>query len=92
MFNLLHMASTARFLFVSVNALRVLLVISSKGLLRLWCAIEVGFFGIIPILMRGSSAESESAFKYFVVQVIGSSLIIIRFCFMMAPRIVGSSC
>ena len=53
---------------------------------------EVGFFGIIPILIGGSSAESERAFKYFVVQVIGSSFIVVRFCFIMNPGEMGFLC
>lgn len=43
---------------------------------------EVRFLGALPILIGKSCSEAESRFKYYIVQVVGSSFIILRFCFM----------
>ena len=54
----------------------VVLVIFSKRVFRVWCGIEIRFFGLIPLLVGKSAKEAESRFKYFMVQVMGSSLIL----------------
>nr|YP_784033.1 NADH dehydrogenase subunit 2 [Acanthocardia tuberculata]ABF60139.1 NADH dehydrogenase subunit 2 [Acanthocardia tuberculata] len=70
--------------FFTVSLVGVVLLLCSKGLLGLWCAMELGFLGSMPILIGKSCSEAESSFKYFVAQVIGSSFIIVSFCFMIS--------
>lgn len=40
---------------------------------------EVGFFGFLPILNGKRVAENEAAVKYFIVQRVGSGVILVRF-------------
>lgn len=43
-----------------------------------WLGLEVNLFRVLPLLLGGaSSGEVESCVKYFVIQVIGSGLILL---------------
>lgn len=42
---------------------------------------EIRFLIAMPILIGDSCSESERSFKYFIIQSIGSSLLLIGFCF-----------
>jgi len=41
--------------------------------------LELGFFGFLPILNGKAASENEAAVKYFVIQSVGSGLILVRF-------------
>ena len=48
---------------------------------------ELRFFGFLPILNGKSVAENEAAVKYFIVQRVGSGVMLVRFLFITAERI-----
>ena len=48
---------------------------------------ELRFFGFLPILNGKSVAENEAAVKYFIVQRVGSGVMLVRFLFVTAERI-----
>lgn len=51
--------------------------ISSIHWLGIWAGLELNLIGFLPLLVyQKTSAESESAVKYFIVQAIGSRLLI----------------
>lgn len=81
------MFSPALVVFISVSLLGVLFVFLSRGLLGMWISLELRFFGFLPILNGKSVAENEAAVKYFVVQTVGSGLIIVGFLFMVTGSI-----
>nr|AQZ26099.1 NADH dehydrogenase subunit 2 [Semelidae sp. STW-2017] len=62
--------------FVSVSLIGLVFVFLSTGLLGLWISLELGFFGFIPILNGKTVSENEAAAKYFVVQGVGSGLML----------------
>ena len=62
-------------IFFFIRVLGVLLVIVRKRVVGAWCAIELSFFGAIPIILGKTGEDAEASFKYFLVQVVGSSLI-----------------
>jgi NADH:ubiquinone oxidoreductase subunit 2 (subunit N) len=53
------------------------LVLFSRGLLGMWLRLELAFFGFVPILNGKGVYENESAVKYFVVQRIGSGVLLV---------------
>nr|YP_006576396.1 NADH dehydrogenase subunit 2 [Hiatula diphos]YP_009642896.1 NADH dehydrogenase subunit 2 [Hiatula acuta]AEV94290.1 NADH dehydrogenase subunit 2 [Hiatula diphos]QCQ20460.1 NADH dehydrogenase subunit 2 [Hiatula acuta] len=65
--------------FFVMSLLGTILVLLSSGLLGMWICLELGFFGFIPLLNGKTVGENESAVKYFVVQSIGSGLLLFSF-------------
>lgn len=67
--------------FILVSLIGTVFVLLRRGILGLWVGLELRFFGFIPILNGKTVGENEAASKYFVVQGVGSGLILIRFMF-----------
>ena len=67
----------------------VLLAIFSKRVFRVWCGMEIRFFGVMPLLIGKGWCEAESSFKYFMVQVIGSSFMLTAVLGLMGRVYVG---
>nr|ADU77477.1 NADH dehydrogenase subunit 2 [Babylonia lutosa] len=64
-------------MFLSVMGLGTLLSVSSIHWLGIWAGLEINLIGFLPMLVyQKSTAESESAVKYFIVQALGSSFLI----------------
>nr|AMA07343.2 NADH dehydrogenase subunit 2 [Diodora graeca] len=69
--------------FVVVMLFGLVLSLSSVSWLLVWVGMEVSLIGFIPVICgnsvfgRGGTGASESAMKYFVVQAIGSSLVLV---------------
>ena len=57
----------------------MLCVVVRSGLLGIWLGLELRFFGFLPILNDKTVGENEAACKYFVVQAVGSGLMLVRF-------------
>nr|YP_008475602.1 NADH dehydrogenase subunit 2 [Fulvia mutica]BAN79047.1 NADH dehydrogenase subunit 2 [Fulvia mutica] len=64
---------------MSVSVLGVILTCVSSSVIGVWCGMELSFFGVIPLLVGSSPGEVESAFKYFMVQVVGSGFMLVSF-------------
>lgn len=64
-------------LFVFISLVGALVAVLRRGLLGLWLGLELSFFGFIPILNGKTVYENEAASKYFVVQGVGSGLILV---------------
>ena len=66
------------YIFLSVIGVGTLLSVSSVHWLRIWAGLEVNLIGFLPLLVyQKRVSERESAVKYFVVQALGSSLLIL---------------
>nr|YP_009169446.1 NADH dehydrogenase subunit 2 [Naticarius hebraeus]AKL90643.1 NADH dehydrogenase subunit 2 [Naticarius hebraeus] len=64
------------FLFIFTMTFGTLFSISSSHWLGIWAGLEINLIGFLPILVyQKSMSESESAVKYFIVQALGSSLL-----------------
>jgi len=79
------------FMFALVSLLGTAFVILRSGILGLWVRLELGFFGFIPILNGKTVGENEAAAKYFVVQGVGSGLILTSFLLLISERWLGFS-
>nr|YP_010241752.1 NADH dehydrogenase subunit 2 [Strombus pugilis]QTI82440.1 NADH dehydrogenase subunit 2 [Strombus pugilis] len=64
------------YMFIFTMMAGTLFSISSSHWLGIWAGLEINLIGFLPLLVyQKSMAESESAVKYFVVQALGSSLL-----------------
>nr|YP_010282223.1 NADH dehydrogenase subunit 2 [Drupella rugosa]UHM24787.1 NADH dehydrogenase subunit 2 [Drupella rugosa] len=65
------------YMFLLVMGTGTLLSLSSLHWLSIWAGLEINLIGFLPMLVyQKSTSESESAVKYFVIQALGSSLLI----------------
>lgn len=65
--------------FLAISSIGTVLIILGRGLLGIWLCLELRFFGFIPILNGKTVGENEAAVKYFIVQAIGSGILLIGF-------------
>nr|ARI50068.1 NADH dehydrogenase subunit 2 [Margarites vorticiferus] len=66
------------FLFIFILTSGSLLSISSIHWLSIWAGLEINLMGFIPILVyRGITQEAESGMKYFIIQALGSGMIML---------------
>nr|YP_006576408.1 NADH dehydrogenase subunit 2 [Nuttallia olivacea]AEV94302.1 NADH dehydrogenase subunit 2 [Nuttallia olivacea] len=65
--------------FMGLSLLGLLSVFLSGGIFGVWFSLELMFFGFIPILNGKTVSENESTIKYFVVQSISSSILLVGF-------------
>nr|YP_010281942.1 NADH dehydrogenase subunit 2 [Turbo cornutus]UKH51321.1 NADH dehydrogenase subunit 2 [Turbo cornutus] len=66
------------FLFIFVLVFGSIMSLSSLHWLGIWVGLEVNLMGFIPILVyRGITQETESGMKYFIVQALGSGMIML---------------
>lgn len=81
MVQLLHVFMSTPFLISSrsIIVLSSLIAISSTNWLFLWTALELNLLRFIPIIIRSKkNQETEATVKYFIVQAIGSRVLLIR--------------
>nr|APH08706.1 NADH dehydrogenase subunit 2 [Pygmaeconus traillii] len=65
------------YLFICTMFFGTLFSVSSVHWLSVWAGLEINLIGFLPMLMHQKNiSESESAMKYFVVQALGSSLLV----------------
>ena len=67
--------------FIAIRLLGTFFVVLSRGLFGVWVRLELGFFGFLPILNGKTVGENEAAVKYFIVQRVGSGVLLVRFLF-----------
>nr|YP_002213591.1 NADH dehydrogenase subunit 2 [Rapana venosa]ABV66271.1 NADH dehydrogenase subunit 2 [Rapana venosa]AIM46742.1 NADH dehydrogenase subunit 2 [Rapana venosa]UYK51671.1 NADH dehydrogenase subunit 2 [Rapana venosa] len=64
------------YMFMMVMVMGTLLSVSSFHWLSIWAGLEINLIGFLPLLVyQKSTSESESAVKYFIVQALGSSML-----------------
>nr|YP_009192131.1 NADH dehydrogenase subunit 2 [Granata lyrata]ALK03375.1 NADH dehydrogenase subunit 2 [Granata lyrata] len=65
------------FLFMFTLLFGSVLSISSLNWLTVWAGLELNLIGFIPLMVYGgTSLETESAVKYFIMQALGSAVLI----------------
>lgn len=77
--------------FVLISIFGTFFALISRGLLGLWLGLELGFFGFIPVLNGKTVGENEAACKYFVVQGVGSGLILLGFLLVVSSSLINIS-
>nr|QFG71041.1 NADH dehydrogenase subunit 2 [Pseudorimula sp. RSIO35641] len=66
------------FLFSFVVIFGTILSLSSSHWLIIWAGLEINLLGFIPLIIsRNTTAETQSGIKYFLIQALGSSLLML---------------
>lgn len=66
------------FLFFFITLFGTTLSLSSSHWLGIWAGLEINLLGFIPLIVsRGMSLETESAIKYFLIQALGSRILLL---------------
>lgn len=81
MVQLLHVFMSTPFLITSrcIIVIRSIIAISRTNWIFLWAALELNLLRFIPIIIRSKkNQETEATVKYFMVQAIGSRVLLIR--------------
>lgn len=75
------------FLFSSTLILGSLISLSSTNWIIVWFGLELNIFSFIPLIFSSSiTRHTEAAVKYFIAQVVGSSLLLLRRIFSWSPN------
>nr|YP_010418336.1 NADH dehydrogenase subunit 2 [Cuspidaria undata]USF19205.1 NADH dehydrogenase subunit 2 [Cuspidaria undata] len=70
--------SPSLFCFFLVMILGIVFSVSSVHWLGIWLGMEINLFGILPIIMgRRQSSEIEATIKYYFIQALGSSVLMV---------------
>nr|WRO44741.1 NADH dehydrogenase subunit 2 [Habronychus sp. 1 XYG-2024a] len=77
------MSKNFKFLFINLLILSTLISISSTSWMGMWMGLEMNLLAIIPLMYSSSITSSEASVKYFIVQTIASSIIIINITLLM---------
>lgn len=67
----------SKILFFNIITIGVIISASSNNWVNIWTGIEIGVLSIVPLITQ-NKIRSDSSIKYFLVQRVRSSIIIIR--------------
>ena len=68
------------FFFICSILFGILISISSRSWLYIWMGLEVNLLSFIPLIVCGSNdIESEGAIKYFLIQALGSCIVLFSY-------------
>ncbi|YP_001382120.1 NADH dehydrogenase subunit 2 (mitochondrion) [Penaeus chinensis] len=77
--------SSSQMLFFSTLSLGTLLSISSSSWFGAWIGLELNLLSFIPLISsKNNQYSSEAALKYFLIQALGSSIIVMSASFTMS--------
>nr|QNJ33901.1 NADH dehydrogenase subunit 2 [Alitta succinea] len=78
-------------LFLSTMAMGTIVTLSSSNWLYLWMGMELNLLSFVPLIATTSSLqETEASVKYFIIQAIGSSLMLTAGIMASNPNIFSS--
>nr|YP_010583719.1 NADH dehydrogenase subunit 2 [Histioteuthis bonnellii]UXN83915.1 NADH dehydrogenase subunit 2 [Histioteuthis bonnellii] len=68
----------SNFLFIMLMFLGSMFSLSSSHWLTMWMGLELNLMGFLPLMnIKGKTLEAEASMKYFIIQSLSSSLLII---------------
>nr|ADU54995.1 NADH dehydrogenase subunit 2 [Dosidicus gigas]ADU55154.1 NADH dehydrogenase subunit 2 [Dosidicus gigas] len=68
----------SNFLFILIMIMGTLFSLSSSHWLTMWMGLEINLMGFLPLMnIKGKSLEAEASMKYFIIQSMSSSILII---------------
>nr|BBN80014.1 NADH dehydrogenase subunit 2 [Grandidierella fasciata] len=68
----------SKIMFFTVLLLSILLIISTDSWLVTWLALEVNIMVFLPLMLKKNNKyQSETALKYFLIQVVASTIILL---------------
>nr|YP_010583104.1 NADH dehydrogenase subunit 2 [Opamata lipcowa]UGN61550.1 NADH dehydrogenase subunit 2 [Opamata lipcowa] len=69
--------NSSKLLFMSSMCMGIIMSISSNNWIMMWCGLEISLVSIIPQMINKYIKSSESMMKYFIVQSISSSMLML---------------
>ncbi len=76
-------------MFVIISLVGTFFAILSRGLFGVWVSLELGFFGFLPILNGKTVGENEATVKYFIIQRVGSAILLVSFLFVSSDSLLN---
>nr|NP_062838.1 NADH dehydrogenase subunit 2 [Heterololigo bleekeri]BAB03650.1 NADH dehydrogenase subunit 2 [Heterololigo bleekeri] len=68
----------SNFLFITIMLMGTLFSLSSSHWLTMWMGLELNLMGFLPLMnIKGKMLEAEASIKYFIIQSMSSSVLII---------------
>nr|ACY27511.1 NADH dehydrogenase subunit 2 [Gonatus pyros] len=68
----------SNFLFITIMVMGTLFSLSSSHWLTMWMGLELNLMGFLPLMnIKGKMLEAEASMKYFIIQSMSSSVLII---------------
>nr|YP_009170507.1 NADH dehydrogenase subunit 2 [Loliolus beka]ALE33712.1 NADH dehydrogenase subunit 2 [Loliolus beka] len=68
----------SNFLFIMIMFMGTLFSLSSSHWLTMWMGLELNLMGFLPLMnIKGKTLEAEASIKYFIIQSMSSSILII---------------
>nr|CAB0049842.1 NADH dehydrogenase subunit 2 [Sepia pharaonis] len=67
----------SNFLFILIMIMGTMMTLSSPHWLTMWVGLELNLMGFLPLMnIKGKSLEAEASMKYFIIQSMSSSMLI----------------
>nr|WRY72461.1 NADH dehydrogenase subunit 2 [Zorka maculata] len=76
------MMNSSKMLFSTTMILGIITTTSSNNWIMMWCGLEISMISFIPLMINKKSISSESTIKYFIVQSVSSSILMLGLVFM----------
>nr|WMC20925.1 NADH dehydrogenase subunit 2 [Helicocranchia sp. n SB-2022] len=68
----------SNFLFIMIMIMGTMMSLSSSHWLTMWVGLELNLMGFLPLMnIKGKTLEAEASMKYFIIQSMSSSILII---------------
>nr|WMC20961.1 NADH dehydrogenase subunit 2 [Mastigoteuthis agassizii] len=68
----------SNFLFIMIMVMSTIFSLSSSHWLTMWMGLELNLLGFLPLMnIKGKTLEAEASMKYFIIQSMSSSVLII---------------
>nr|WRY72396.1 NADH dehydrogenase subunit 2 [Eupteryx sp.] len=74
--------NSSKMLFYTTMLMGVTMSISSNNWIMMWCGLEISLVSFIPLMVSKLIMSSESSIKYFIIQSISSSMLMLGITFM----------
>nr|WRY72474.1 NADH dehydrogenase subunit 2 [Aguriahana wutyshana] len=69
--------NSSKMLFLTTMVMGITMSISSSNWIMIWCGLEISLISFIPLMINKLTISSESMMKYFIVQSISSSMLML---------------
>nr|WRY72383.1 NADH dehydrogenase subunit 2 [Agnesiella irma] len=74
--------NSSKMLFYTTMSMGIMMSISANNWIMVWCGLEISLISFIPLMVTKLLISSESTMKYFIVQSISSSMLMLSMLIM----------
>nr|WRY72448.1 NADH dehydrogenase subunit 2 [Warodia biguttata] len=69
--------NSSKLLFLTTMCMGIIMSVSSNNWIMIWCGLEISLVSMTPLMINKSVNSSESMMKYFIMQSISSSMLML---------------